>query len=109
MPLTNIVCKNAKPRPIPYRLTDEWGLYLEVATNGSKWWRFKFSFANKENRISLGVYPSLVETRERRDAARKLLANGVNPSLHRKLEKARNIATADNTIEAVAHEWFAKH
>lgn len=111
MSLTNVACKNAKPRPKPYKLMDERGLYLEVATSGSKWWRFKFSFADKENRISLGVYPdvSLAEARERRDAARKLLANGVNPSLHRKLEKARNIAAAANTFEAVAREWFAKH
>ena len=111
MSLTNIACRNAKPRPKPYKLADDRGLYLEIAPSGSKWWRFKFTFAQKENRISLGVYPdiSLAEARERRDATRKLLANGVNPSLHRKLEKARNIAAAANTFEAVAREWFAKH
>lgn len=111
MSLTNIACRNAKPRLKPYKLADERGLYLEIAPSGSKWWRFKFSFAQKENRISLGVYPdiSLAEARERRDSARKLLANGINPSLHRKLEKARNITAAANTFEAVAREWFAKH
>lgn len=111
MSLTNIACRNAKPCPKPYKLADDRGLYLEIAPSGSKWWRFKFTFAQKENRISLGVYPdiSLAEARERRDAARKLLANGVNPSLHRKLEKARNIAAAANTFETVAREWFAKH
>ncbi len=39
MALTNTACLNAKPKAKPFKLSDEKGLYLEVAPNGSKWWR----------------------------------------------------------------------
>jgi len=38
------------------RLFDGRGLYLEIAPTGSRWWRFKYRFAGKEKRISIGVY-----------------------------------------------------
>jgi len=60
----------------------------------------------KEKRISLGVYPevSLKDARERREAARKLLAQGVDPSAARKEEKAEEVAKTE-TFEFVAREW----
>lgn len=67
MSLTNVACKNAKPRPKPYKLTDERGLYLEVATSRSKWWRFKFSFADKREPNLAGRGPR--EARRRAQAA----------------------------------------
>lgn len=81
MPLTNIAIRKAQPREKLYRLTDGEGMYLEVAPNGSKYWRLKYRFAGKEKRLALGIYPyvSLADARERRYEARKALAAGFDP------------------------------
>lgn len=110
MALTDVNVRNAKPRDKLYRLFDERGMYLEISTTGGKWWRLKYRFGGKEKRLSLGVYPdvSLKEARDRRDEARKLLANGVDPSIERKVQKAATIERTANSFEAVAREWFAR-
>ena len=110
MPLTDTAIRNAKPRVTPYRLADERGMYLEVAPAGGKWWRLKYRIGGKEKRLSLGVYPdvSLAVARERRDAARKLVADGVDPSENRKAQKAAKTERAANSFETIAREWYAK-
>jgi integrase len=109
MPLTNTAILNAKPTEKIRRLHDERGLYLEVSPNGGKWWRLKYRFNGKEKRLSLGVYPdvSLKDARERRDDARKLIANDIDPSENRKAQKIAH--GGGNCFEVVAREWFAKH
>ena len=104
MPLTDTQIRNAKPREKIYKLYDGGGLYLEVSPKGGKWWRIKYRFGGKEKRLSLGVYPdvSLKDARKRRDEARKLLANDVDPGEYRKAAKA-------NSFELVAREWYTKH
>lgn len=111
MPLTDTAIRNAKPGPKPARLFDGGGLYLEVAPSGGKWWRLKYRIDGKEKRISLGVYPDvgLKEARERRDAARKLLAAGIDPGAQRKAEKAARTALTADSFEVVAREWFTRH
>ena len=106
--LTDTACKNAKPKEKPYRLADEKGLYLEVMPNGSKYFRLKYRYEGKEKRLALGVYPetSLKEAREKREEARKQLAQGIDPGEARKAAKASQ-AGADS-FEAVAREWIAK-
>ena len=100
---------NAKPQAKPYKLADERGLFLLVRPNGSRWWRFKYRRpgTHKENLLSLGVYPdvSLRKARERRDEARRLLADGIDPGDKRKAEQAAGA----ETFEAIAREWFAKY
>ncbi|ANH74866.1 phage integrase family protein [Ralstonia insidiosa] len=110
MPLTDAAVRNAVPRDKPYRLADSAGLYLEVSPAGGKYWRFKYRFGGKEKRLALGVYPAvgLKEARVRRDAARKLLADGIDPSAHRKVQKAATVERASNSFETVAREWFCK-
>ncbi len=82
-----------------------------VATGGGKWWRLKYRFDRIEKSLSLGVYPdvSLRDARERRDEARKLLANEIDPGENRKAKKAAKVERAENSFEVVAREWFAKH
>lgn len=111
MALTNVSVQSAKPKDKPYKLFDGGGMYLEVAPSGSKWWRLKYRIEGKEKRISLGTYPeiSLKDARERRDLARKQLANGVDPSASRKAAKVARVSESTNTLEAVAREWFSKH
>ena len=110
MPLTDTTVRNAKPADKVRRMFDGGGLYLEIAPRGGKWWRLKFRFEGKEKRISLGVYPdvSLKKARERREAARKLLADGVNPSDNRKAQKETQLEKAANSLEVIAREWHKK-
>lgn len=116
MPLTDVKIKNAKGGTKPdgslteksYKLTDEKGLYLEVAPSGGKWWRLKYRFGGKEKRLSLGVYPdvSLKEARNSRDEIRKQLASGIDPSAARKSKKIADAGLA--SFESVAREWHQK-
>ncbi|WP_233878978.1 tyrosine-type recombinase/integrase [Paraburkholderia flagellata] len=110
MALTDVVVRNAKPTGRLYRLFDERGMYLEVSATGGKWWRFKYRFAGKEKRLSLGVYPDvgLRDARVRRDEARKLVAKGIDPSQQKKAQKAATLGQAANSFEVVAREWFAR-
>jgi integrase len=107
MPLTDSACKNAKPSEKPRKLSDSAGLYLEVMPSGSKYWRMKYRFAGKEKRLAFGVYPetSLAEARERRDQARKILANGHDPAEAKKEQKRQTIIETKNSFETLAREW----
>jgi hypothetical protein len=94
MPLSDSVIRQAKPAVKARKLFDGRGLYLIVTSAGGKWWRLKYRFAGKEKLMSLGVYPEvgLKEARERREAARKALAAGIDPGAERKAAKAAAIA-----------------
>ncbi len=109
--LTDTAIRQAKANEKAVKLFDGRGLYLEVTPAGGKWWRLKYRFNDKEKRLSLGVYPdvSLKEARVRRDEARKLLADGIDPSENRKAQKAVKQDRAANSFEVVAREWFAKY
>jgi len=107
MHLSDKACKTAKPRAKTYKLSDGNGMYLEVTPTGSRYWRLKYRFDGKEKRLAFGVYPevSLAEARDKRDAARKLLAAGIDPSFARQEGKQNRILSASNTFEMVAREW----
>lgn len=110
MPLTDTSIRNAKPGAKPIKLFDERGLFLLVTPTGGKWWRLRYMFDGKEKLLSLGVYPdvSLKDARERRDEARKHVANGVNPSENRKIQKSARADLVANSFEVITREWFAK-
>ncbi len=110
MPLTDTAIRKAKPTEKTQRLFDGGGLYLEISPAGGKWWRLKYRHGGKEKRLSFGTYPDtpLASARTRRDEARKLLANGVDPGDHRKAEKAAGAERAANSFEVVAREWLRK-
>src|SRR5438046_985990 len=110
MSLTAIAIKNAKPGAKPIRLYDSAGLYIEIAPAGGRWWRFAYRFGGKRKLLSLGVHPdvSLADARDRRDAARRLLSNGTDPSEQRKADKREAAGRAANSFEAVAREWYEK-
>ena len=81
MKLKSLAVKNARPNGKTQRFFDGRGLYLEISSKGGKWWRFKYQFEKKEKRMSLGIYPdiSLEMARQRREEARKLVAQGTDP------------------------------
>ena len=111
MPLTDVTVRTAKPRDKTYKLSDSGGLYVEVTPAGGKRWRWKYRVAGREKLLSMGVYPdvTLAAARARRDDARKLLASGVDPSVHRQAAKVAQAESAANSFEVVAREWFLKH
>ena len=111
MPLTDLAVKNAKAGNKPLKIFDQRGLFLLVTPSGGKWWRLRYRFNEKEKLLSLGVYPDigLKDARSRRDEARKLLANGVDPGEYRKVTKAAKVERSANSFEAIAREWFAKY
>ncbi|MDR3100846.1 MAG: integrase arm-type DNA-binding domain-containing protein [Paraburkholderia sp.] len=110
MSLTDLAVRNAAPREKAYRLADAAGMYLEITPAGGKYWRLKYRYGGKEKRLALGVYPetALKQARERRDAARQLLSQGVDPGVARKAEKQAKLVSGANTFEAVAREWHLK-
>lgn len=111
MALTDTTIRNAKPGAKPVKLFDERGLFLIVTPTGGKWWRLKYRFEGKEKLLSLGTYPDvgLKDARERRDTARKHLADGIDPSANRKAQKSLREGQAANSFEAVAREWYEKY
>ena len=111
MPLTDVTVRTAKPRDKTYKLSDSGGLYVEVTPAGRKRWRWKYRVGGREKLLSMGLYPevTLLAARARRDDARKLLAGGVDPSVHRQASKASQAESASNSFEVIAREWFVKH
>ena len=93
MALTDTAIRNAKPGSKPRRLADGGGLTLSIRPNGTKAWRLRFRLRGKEQQLSLGIYPdvSLSKARERRDEYRKLLADGIDPSGHRKAQRTASV------------------
>jgi integrase len=108
-PLSEIKVRNAKPQESAYKLFDGGGLYLFVTPSGGRLWHFKYRFDNKEKKLTFGSYPeiSLLDARQRRDNARKLLANGVDPGAVRKAQKQAKIEETE-TFEIIAREWLER-
>jgi integrase len=111
MPLTDRKIKNTKSREKAYKLSDEKGLYLFITPKGAKYWRFKYRFADKEKKLAFGVYPEvpLAVAREKRDTARRQLANDTDPGIVKQINKRAKKQTAENSFETIAREWYAKH
>ncbi|EER8390574.1 tyrosine-type recombinase/integrase, partial [Escherichia coli] len=109
MALTDIQIKRAKPQDKPYTMNDGHGLSLLIKPDGSKGWRFRFRFAGKARLMSFGSYElvSLAEAREKRDTARKQVANGIDPVEERKAQKLAQKLSTENSFESVSREWHA--
>ena len=110
MPLTHTEVLNAKKRDVAYKLSDSEGLQLHVQPSGSKLWRFRYRYLGKENMLALGAFPevSLAAARTKRDDAKKLLAEGLDPSTQRKLDKIAAAVAAANTFGAISAEYLVQ-
>jgi len=107
IPLSDLKIRKAKQRDKPFRMSDGWGLYLLVRPSGSKAWQFRYQFMCKEKLLSLGTYPtiSLAAARKKRDEAKQLLAEGIDPSLQKRLDLFEAATKARTTFKAVAEEY----
>ncbi len=110
MPLTDTAIKKAKSEAKDYKMADGGSMYLLVKATGSKCWRLKYRIGGKEKLMAFGMYPdvSLADARGRREQARKLLANGVDPSAIKKKakqEKVKILQIAENSFRNLATEF----
>ena len=106
LPLTDTAIRNAKPGLKRVKLSDGGGLHLLIQPHGTKLWRLAYRFGGKQKLLAFGIYPavSLAEARARRDAAKQLLADDIDPSVRRKLEKQASVIT----FRLVAEELLDK-
>lgn len=111
MALTDTFIRNLKPgtAAASSKHADGLGLYLYLKQAG-KYWRMNYRLAGKQKTLSLGTYPavSLAKARQRRDKARELLADGIDPSTAKREDKQAKADAAANTFEAVARDWLKK-
>ena len=108
MALTDTEIRRSKPAARPYKLSDGGGLHLLITQAGGKLWRWKYRFDGAEKLMAMGRYPevTLADARERRDAARKRLANGSDPMAERMAQKTAIKVATEHTFEKIATLWL---
>ena len=104
--LTDTGCRNLKPQAKPVKKSDAGGLYLLVRSGGSKHWHMGYRFGGKQKKLSFGPYPivTLARAREKRDAAKRLLADGIDPSVPKQAAKREQAAA--RPFGTWADEWL---
>jgi len=109
MPLSDMKIRNAKPKSKPYKLAAGGGLFVSIMPTGSKLWRLKYRYMGKEKLFSIGPYPlvTAAEACTIRDNVKKLLANGIDPTQHRRITRQQKMEAGLNTFEAVARRWLS--
>lgn len=108
LPLTDTAVRNAKPRKLPFKISDGGGLHLLIQPTGSRLWRLAYRFAGKQKTLALGTYPttSLARAREGRESAKRLLADGKDPSAQKRRDKLALKVAGDATFKAIAIEYL---
>lgn len=108
MKLTVKQIDSSKPKEKDYKLSDGGGLYLLVKTNGGRYWRLKYRIDGKEKLLAIGIYPTvtLADARRKRDDAKRLLADGIDPNQQRKEQKQASKIDSVNTFKNIALEWY---
>jgi integrase len=109
-PLTDTEIRKAKPTSKQYRLGDGKGLYLLVFPTGAKYWRLDYTINGTRKTYAIGIYPevSLAKARKRKEKARELIAEGIDPVEHKRLVSVADRAAAQNTFESIALDWYAR-
>ena len=108
--LTELGCKNFKPKDKAYKKFDGGGLFLFIKSNGRKYWHLKYRIAGKEKLLALGVYPevSLSDARSKRSMYREKIKEGIDPIQEKRQVRSTLKQKQDNTFEKVALEWLEK-
>lgn len=114
--LNDAKIKAAKPKDKPYKLGDSNQLYLQVQTTGARLWRMNYSHREapnaplKQKTLALGAYPAvtLLDARRKRDEAKELLRQGIDPGAQRKIDVLTTSSQMATTFEAVARNWWGK-
>jgi integrase len=111
--LTDTAIRKAKPTAKAQKLTDGGGMYLLLKPDGGRYWRMNYRHGGKQKTFAIGVYPTvtLADARQRREDARRLLANGVDPGEVRRTQREAKAAAATvtaDTFEAIARAWLER-
>lgn len=90
------------------KLADGGGLHLFITPAGGATWRIKYRIDGKEKLYSIGQYPqiSLAAARVELGEVKARLLENNDPVTARRVNRASNAASADNTFKAVAAEWL---
>jgi len=108
MALKDLEIRRLTSRPKPYKVADALGLFLLIQPSGAKLWRFKYRFHGREGKLTFGRYPdvSLAKARERRDEARQMLANGIDPAAAKREAEAIAKISQETTFKQIAEEFI---
>ena len=111
MKLTDTFVKRKQGNGKVQKHSDGGGLFLYITPEGKKSWRLGYRFLGKQKLLVIGPYPaiSLKEARERRETAKKLLVDNIDPSSAKQEAKAAAVLAAQNSFEAIAREWMEKY
>src|ERR1700692_3896749 len=111
MPLTDVVCRKAKPKARPSKLNDGGGLHLLVDPKGGRYWRVAYRFAGKQKTLALEAYPNvwLADARRARAAPKRRLAAGIDPSQARKEEKRAATDRAGDIIDRIIRKVLREY
>lgn len=111
MSLSDLKIRKLKPSDRPYRTSDAGGLFIEVRPSGSKLWRLAYRFEGAQKLMALGSYPEtpLARAREKRQAAKSLLQDGIDPMAKAKADREERRALVEDTFDAIAAEMLEKH
>jgi len=102
-PLTDTQIKQPKLAEKVITLSDGGGLQLRIKPNGSK-----LCIDKKPALMGLGAYPSikLAQACKLRESVKELLAQGINPKLHRDEQEQKKQAIINNTLSSVVGNWL---
>lgn len=108
--LTDLQVRSAKPKASSYRLSDGGGLFLQITPAGGRHWKYRYRIHKKESTFTIGPYPEmgLGEARAKHLEARRVVAQGLNPTTEAKRLQMSSRLAQGNTFEAVSEEWFAQ-
>jgi integrase len=110
MALKDLEIRRLSARSKPYKVADERGLFLLVQPSGAKLWKMKYRFHGYERKLGFGRYPdvSLSKARHRRDEARQMLADGIDPVTAKRQADAEAKLSAATTFKEVAEEYIER-
>lgn len=109
--LSALAVSKSKASDKVQRLSDGHGLFLMITKTGSKYWRYRYRFGDKQKDLALGVFPgiTLSKAREMHREAYNLLAHGIDPNVERKIDKLIKTQAANESFEAISLEWIEIH
>lgn len=110
MALSDAKLRTLKATGSTYKVYDVGGLYLEVTPAGARLWRYRYRAGSKDKRLALGTYPEigLAAARKKRDEARRLQSDGLDPVMERKREKLAAAFKAASSFGDIAKEYIEK-
>lgn len=106
--LDDLTIRAQKPKSQGYTLRDGNGLFLLIHPNGSKYFQLRTTLHGKSKLVRLGVYPnlSLSEARIKSIEAIKLIDADLDPTIEKKIARAKAKESAEATFKSAALSWL---